>query len=81
MSTEPAVAESEENNPEGDRNAEAFRSHGLPRMALVDSQGDLWVVSSEWLQVARITRVLALRLKKAHELCAGWEDMPPANVA
>ena len=50
-------------------------------MALVDSQGDLWVVSSEWLQVARITRVLALRLKKAHELCTGWEDMLPANVA
>ena len=80
MSTEPAVAESEENNPEGDRNAEAFRSHGLPRRALVDSQGDLWVVSSEWQQVARITRALELRLKKAHELCTGWEDMLPANV-
>ena len=75
MPTEPAP-DTEEEGPETDRSG-LFRRNGLPCRALVDRQGDLWVVSSEQEQVDRIALALALRFEKVHELCIDAADMPP----
>jgi hypothetical protein len=49
-------------------------------LALVDGQGDIWVVSSESQQLDRIVHVLALRLENVQELGLDVPDMPPLAV-
>ena len=75
MPTEPAP-DTEEEGSETDRSG-PFRRNELPCRALVDRQGDLWVVSSEQEQVDRIALALALRFEKVHELGIDAADMPP----
>ena len=74
--TEPAP-ESEESGPEPARDSPIFRRNGLPCRALVDRQGDLWVISSESQQLDRIAHALALRLENVQELGFDVADMLP----
>ena len=79
MPTEPApdTEEEEEEGSQPARDSTIFRRNGLPCRALVDRQGDLWVVSPEQEQVDRIALALALRFEKVHELGIDAADMPP----
>ena len=73
MATEPTRGSAEDDAPA----PTLFRRNGLPCKALVDRQGDLWVVSSEQEQVDRIALALALRFEKVHELGIDAADMLP----
>ena len=79
MPTEIAESDSSESDqvPDSGRRDGNFRRNGLPRRALVDRTGDLWIVSSEREQLDTISHVLALRLQKLRELGFDEQDMLP----
>ena len=82
MSTEPApdTEEEEEEGSQPARDSTIFRRSGLPCRALVDRQGDLWVVSSERQQLDCIAHVLALRREKVQELRGNAFDILPVTA-